>query len=136
MEKHYRLPDSECEAQFANCTFPAEYFSHEAHLRLAWIHISKYGQKKAVKNLTEQIQAYASSLGAIEKFHATVTVAAVKAVHHFMKKTGSTSFLELMASYPELKTRFKELLSTHYSFNVFESDDAKQVFVEPDLFPF
>ncbi len=45
MEEHFYLTDIQFERQFANCSLNPELFSHEAHLRLAWLHISKYGLK-------------------------------------------------------------------------------------------
>ncbi len=136
MEKHYSYTDSEFEQQFHDCTLPSEMFTHEAHLRLAWIEISKYGVDTAIENIVTQIKRYAKSLQAANKFHATVTVAAVEAVHHFMKKKKSKTFQEFISANPELKDRFKELLSSHYSFNVFESKEAKQRFIEPDVSSF
>jgi hypothetical protein len=38
MEKHLELTDLEFEANFKNCSLNPDIFSHEAHLRLAWIH--------------------------------------------------------------------------------------------------
>ncbi|MBO6524716.1 MAG: hypothetical protein JJ971_12875 [Balneolaceae bacterium] len=136
MEKHYSYTDSEFEQHFHECTLPSEMFTHEAHLRLAWIEISKYGVDTAIENISAHIKKYAESLDAADKFHATVTVAAVEAVHHFMKKTESETFQGFISTNPELKTRFKELLSSHYSFNVFESEKAKQKFIEPDVSSF
>jgi hypothetical protein len=42
-ELHFSLTDIEFENQFENGTLKPELFSHEAHVRLAWIHIKKYG---------------------------------------------------------------------------------------------
>jgi len=75
-------------------------------------------------------------LGEDNKFNKTVTVAAVKAVHHFMKRTDSDNFQSLIQEFPKLKYNFKELLKMHYSFDLFLSDKAKTTFIEPDLLPF
>jgi hypothetical protein len=42
-EKHLDLSDNEFEKQFINCELSPDIFSHEAHLRLAWINIKKMG---------------------------------------------------------------------------------------------
>ena len=44
IEKHYQLSDEEFEQQFQNCLLSPVLFTHEAHLRLAFIHILKYGE--------------------------------------------------------------------------------------------
>lgn len=38
MKTHHQLNDQQFEEQFQNCTFDPTLFTHEAHLRLAWIH--------------------------------------------------------------------------------------------------
>jgi hypothetical protein len=43
MNSPFKLRDELFEKQFQNCQFNPALFNHEAHLRLAWIHITKYG---------------------------------------------------------------------------------------------
>lgn len=111
-------------------------FSHEAHLRLAWIHISKYGLEKAIENLTEQIWLYAEGLGVFDKYNETVTVAAIKAMSHFMNRMAGNTFPELLTEFPGLIEDFKGIIHTHYSQNIFEMKSAREKFLEPDLLPF
>lgn len=133
---HSQLTDDEIEQQFERCTFKPSMFSHEAHLRLAYIHIRKYGLKQAEENMVNQIKGYAEYYGAKDKFNKTVTIAAVKAMHHFMEKAGSDSFKGLINEFPGLKTSFRSILALHYGFNVFDDSRAKKEFVSPDLLPF
>lgn len=136
MENHHILNDQEFETQFEDLSFPSDSFTHEAHLRLAWIHISKYGIRQAIENVCNQIQTYAESKGAYDKYHATVTVAAVRAVYHFMLKSKSDRFEDFITEFPRLKTNFKNLLDAHYGVDIFSSEAAKKQFLEPDLVPF
>lgn len=136
MEKHYLLSDDEFEKQFADCSLKSEMFTHEAHLRLAWIHINKYGLDKGIENVCVQIQRYAESLGVKDKFNKTVTVAAMRAVNHFMIRSSSNNFKGLIAEFPRLKTDFKSLMDAHYGFNIFRSAAARREYIEPDLLPF
>jgi len=133
---HSELSDEEFESQFESFRLKPRLFTHEAHLRLAYIHIKKYGAFQAEKNICEQIKGYADSLGATDKFNKTVTVAAIKVMNHFMNKSNSNDFEGLIQEYPRLLTHFKELLSKHYGFNVFADKRAKKEYVEPDLLPF
>ena len=133
---HSLLTDDEFEQQFEKFTFKPGLFSHEAHLRLAYIHVQKYGLARAEQNMVEQIKGYAEYYGANNKFNKTVTIASVKAMHHFMEKSTSDSFQGLMKEYPRLLTNFKDILSQHYSFNVFGDSRAKKEFILPDLLPF
>lgn len=136
MEKHYELKDAEFEEQFANCTLGASIFSHEAHLRLAWIHITNHGIEQAEKNIQEQLQNYVDFVGATDKYNKTLTIAAVKAVGHFMRRSGSDNFKDFITEFPQLKNNFKALISSHYSFDIFNSQKAKTQFLTPDLHPF
>lgn len=136
IKDHSHLTDQEFENQFETYTLKPSMFSHEAHLRLAYIHIKKYGATQAEINMCEQIKGYAESLGVYDKFNKTVTVASVKVMNHFMQKSKTNSFDDLMSEFPKLNTNFREILSQHYGFNVFADKKAKKVFIEPDLMPF
>lgn len=136
MEKHYDFDDTEFELRFRKCKLPASYFTHEAHLRLAWIHITEYGVEQALLNMNEQILKFATSLNSPSKFHRTITTAAVYAVAHFLNKTDTSTFRDFINEFPELNTDFLGLLSTHYSYDLVKSDESRTVYKEPDLDPF
>ena len=133
---HWKYTDDEYEQVFASYRLKPGMFSHEAHLRLAYIHITKYGPKQAEINMCDQIKGYAESLGYYDKFNKTVTIASVKTMHHFMDKSNTNSFEGLMQEFPQLLNDFRGILSQHYGFNVFADKRAKKEYVEPDLQPF
>lgn len=136
MEQHFTLTDQEFEQRFANASLDPVIFSHEAHLRLAWIHLTKYGEAKAIQHITAQLQQYVIHLGATEKYNQTLTIAAVKAVWHFMHKQPATSFAAFIANCPRLKTNFKSIIDQHYGFDIFNSAEAKINYLEPDQLAF
>lgn len=136
MEQHYTIDDIEFEIQFENLTMNPEFFTHEAHLRLAWIHIRKYGVRKAIEHACKQIQAFASFHGGGKKYHVTVTVAAVRAVYHFILKSKSETFQDFIQEFPRLKYSFKQLIGAHYGNDIFKSEMARKAYLEPDLIPF
>jgi len=43
MESHYKLSDTEFKKRFQTCALRPADFTHEAHLRLTYIHIDRYG---------------------------------------------------------------------------------------------
>ena len=136
MEKHYRLSDTEFEKQFINCQLDPSIFTHEAHLRLAWINIRSYGIEQAEKRIQEQIQNFVAYVGAKDKYNTTLTIAAINAVGHFIKKSKTDNFKDFISEFPQLKNDFKTLINSHYSFDIFNSKKAKAEFLEPDLIPF
>ena len=119
-----------------NCTLSTSIFSHEAHLRLAWINIDKYGIENAEINIQNQLKKYVNFIGAEDKYNTTLTIAAIKAVYHFMLKSESDNFRDLIAEFPTLKYNFKELMAFHYGFDIYTSVDAKKEYLAPDLLPF
>jgi hypothetical protein len=121
---------------FREGTLGPTLFSHEAHLRLAWIHVRKYGVETAIENICPQIIEFATRNGAPQKYNKTVTIAAVRAVDHFIRKQAIDSFREFIETYPRLKHNFRELLGYHYHVDIFKSERARHEYLEPDLLPF
>lgn len=136
IKDHWRYTDEEYEKLFETFQLKPGMFSHEAHLRLAYIHVQKYGATQAEINMCSQIKGYAESLGVYDKFNKTVTMASIKVMDHFMKKASTTSFKELLIEFPALLSDFKGILNRHYSYNVFGDKKAKVDYQEPDLLPF
>lgn len=133
MEEHYQLSDREFSKAFSSCALDPKLFSHEAHLRLAWIYIKKYGLKRAEENVQSQLQNFVKYAGAEDKYHTTVTLVAMRAVDHFMKKSDTGNFQDFIKENQQLKNNFKQLIDSHYSFDIFKSDKAKKEFLRPDL---
>ncbi|MEM1219424.1 MAG: hypothetical protein AAGH79_10945 [Bacteroidota bacterium] len=136
MEKHLELTDAEFANQFSLGTLTPSSFTHEAHLRLAWIHIKEHGLHLAKVNIQLQLKNFVANLGAQDKYHATLTVAAIEAVHHFMSHSKASSFLAFIEEFPPLKENFKDLINSHYSFDIFSSKEARKTYLEPDVIPF
>lgn len=121
MEEHFELSDQEFERQFEFCELEPKLFSHEAHLRLAWIHLNKYGMEKSLENIQKQLLEFATSAGDPGKYNKTLTIAAIKAVHHFKLRSASTTFKGFIAESPRLKYNFRDLMDAHYGFDIFNS---------------
>lgn len=136
MEKHRELSDSEFEHQFITCALRPSDFTHEAHLRFAWINIRQYGIEQAEERVQHHLKNFVEYVGATDKYNTTLTIAAIKAVYHFMCKSDSKNFKEFIAEFPRLKNSFKELMASHYGFDIYNSEIAKKKFLEPDLLPF
>ena len=136
MEKHFELSDSEFESSFINFKLDPSYFTHQAHLRLAWITIEKYGVELAEKNIQDQLKKYVEFVGARDKFNLTLTVAAIKIVHHFKQKSKSNNFRDFINEFPRLKNNFKDVINAHYGFDIYNSELAKKAYLKPDLLSF
>lgn len=133
---HSQLSDSEFLEAFENGSLNPKLFNHEAHLRLAWLNIQNHGEQIAVEKTCSGIKHFDVIYGKGDKFHTTITVAAVKVVCHFMKKSKSTDFFDFMEEFPRLRMAFKELLEQHYSSAIFSNQQAKTDYIHPDVLPF
>ena len=136
MGGHFQYNDDTFEKQFEDCSFPPNLFSHEAHLRLAYIHIQKYGLDQAIENLCAQIKRYDQFHDKGTKFHVTITVASAKIVHHFIKKHKPESFHKLKKLVPDLAEDLMGLIKKHYSSNILETEESKGQYIKPNLSPF
>ncbi len=136
MNGHLELSDEQFIHQFATCTLNPKLFSHEAHIRLAWIHIRKYGEQIAIDHICDQIRAFDQTFGDGSKYNETVTVAAIKAVNHFIQRSKADTFIAFIQEFPRLKTNFKDLMACHYGFDIFNDTRAKKKYLAPDLLPF
>ncbi len=136
METHINLSDQEFIHLFETCALDPASFTHEAHLRLAWLEINQYGLEQAIQNIQRYLKKYVAHVGATDKYHTTITIAAIKMVYHFMQKSGADSFQVFIREYPQLKNNFKGLIEQHYSFNIFESVPARLEYILPDIAPF
>jgi hypothetical protein len=136
VEAHYKLSDTEFENQFKACRIDPMIFSHEAHFRLAWIHINKYGMMQALENIQPQLKSFVAFIGSKDKYNTTLTIAGISAVNHFIQRSHSSNFKDFIKEFPRLKNNFKALIKSHYSFDVFNSKKAKRKYLQPDIQPF
>lgn len=136
MERHYEFTDDEFQKRFQNCTLHPAIFTHEAHLRLAWIHIRQSGVDKAIENIRFQLKRFVENIGSATKYNETVTVAAIKAVSHFMNKSKKPSFRDFIVENEQLKSNFRKLLASHYQTDIFNSTIARERYLTPELLPF
>jgi len=136
MTSHRALDDQQFITAFRDGSLPAALFNHEAHLRLAFLYIRTHGVAAATEAICLQLKEYVSGLGAAGKFNATLTIAAIQIVHHFMCKAPEKNFYALLQSYPRLSTAFRHLVEQHYSMDIFANDAARQTYIPPDRLPF
>ncbi|MGQ2984367.1 hypothetical protein [Flavobacterium sp.] len=110
MEPHFSFTDAKFERLFQNRSFEPALFTHEAHIRLAWIHIRKYGLDKASYNIVSQLQEYTKALDVPDKFDLALTIASLKTIHHYTEESRSDSFEAFILEFPKLTTHFSDLL--------------------------
>jgi hypothetical protein len=117
---------------FEACAIQPAAFTHEAHLRLAYVYLVECGASEAHQRMRQSLLAFLAHHGVPrEKYHETLTKAWVLAISHFMDRAPSESFAEFAAnSRPLLNSK---AMLTHYTPEKLFSPEARAGFVAPDL---
>jgi hypothetical protein len=109
-ERHYLLNDEDFARAFEECTLEPTFFSHEAHLRLAWILIKRHGLLPASEMLCKQIMKFDLLHGKGTKFSKSLTLAAARLVYDLQKQSRDRTFMDFINSNPRLLYDFRQLL--------------------------
>ena len=133
MTDHYDLADEVFFDLMENCALQKKYFSHSAHLRLAWIHIQRFGATKAEQTVPDQIKRYVNHIGMGDKFNMTLSVASVKLISKFIDQYHCKTFESLNHRVPQLQNNFIALIEVYYTKIYYNSIQAKKEYLEPNL---
>ena|SRR5210317_400087 len=122
---------------FEKGTLNPAHYTHEVMLRIAWILIQKYGTKVGTEKNCELKAAYFKNVLNSDKFNRTLTIAYSEILNHFMEQSNSEDFDTLLLEYPRLRYNFKNLVKTHYGYDILKEhrkEEPKQA--RPILFTF
>mgnify|MGYP000377372046 FL=1 len=133
MQAHYQLTDSELAVQFEQLTLNPSWFTHEAHIRLAWHYVRTFKARIAAQKLCEQIQMFDRAMGKGTKYHKTVTVALAHIIAEKQEKQLATDFRTFIQNNTDLLTDYRNLLAQHYSYDLFQDKKSKMIYVSPDV---
>jgi hypothetical protein len=129
-----QLSDAEFLAALEAATYPGEKFGHRGHLRLGWLCLRAHGFEAGLERIRAVVRHYATSLGAAQKFHETMTRAWAECMQAALDRTPRLASLEeLLAAHPELLD--SRLLERHYRKETLDSPEARAGWVPPDLAP-
>jgi len=135
MKYAYELSNKTFLSLFEEKSLDPKYFSHLGHIRLAWIYLNKYEHSMAVDKACVGIKAYASSLGATDKFNMTMSVAMMEIISHRINKLDDKSWQTFMANNTDLIENSFAILLKYYSKEQLFSNAAKMTVLKPDLRP-
>jgi hypothetical protein len=133
------MDDAELKRQFEARTLPFQFWTHRAHVRVAYCYLSTLAYEKAEECIRIGIRNYNAANNVPESptsgYNETTTVAFVRLIHATMRAYGtvmptadSEAFCEM---HPHLLNR--NILRLFYSPQQRMHPDAKSKFVEPDL---
>lgn len=126
--------DAEFLAAFMNCTLPEAEWTHEAHVRLAWICLVQSPPDEALARIRDGILGYNTDvLGRAHKYHETITVAFTRLIGERLRP-GET-WLQFRARNHDLVDVERPILGRYYSAARLTSDAARRSYVDPDREP-
>jgi hypothetical protein len=125
------MSDDDFLAGFEACTIPKADWTHEAHVRMAWLYLSRLPFQTALQNARSGIAKYNRSLGNTTGYHDTVTVAAVTLVASRM--ADGEGYAAFRTRNADLFHNLIGVLRGYYSEARLKSPEAVAEFVAPDL---
>jgi hypothetical protein len=124
------LTDCEFIEAFENCTLLAEHFRHADHVRLAWLYLKGHDYETAEQRFRDGLIRLAGHFGVPQKFHLTMTLAWLRAVHARVTLDEEALFDSWIAGHAELLDR--NFLLNYYSKERLKDEQARIVWLEPD----
>jgi hypothetical protein len=131
------MSDHEFLEAFENCSLPAADWTHEAHVRMAWLYLRKLGEESGLGRIRLGIRRYnAQVLKKSLAYHETITIAYARLIAHRLTTLpiGHT-FDDFRAVSSDLLDRKLSALLIHYRHETLLGDLARARFIQPDLEP-
>ena len=131
------MSDESFAGLFLSCELPATEWTHEAHIRLAWLTLSSMPYNDALNHIRAGITKYNDSvLKKALAYHETITVAFTRLIAAGREELPlKHAFADFKSVHPILFDRTLFALLRHYRRDTLFSPEARAGFVAPDLLP-
>jgi hypothetical protein len=121
------VTDSEFLSAFEDGRIAAADFNHRAHIRAAFIYLSRHAFLEACIAMRDSLRRFAARAGKANLYHETVTVALMSIVLERMDRSPELGWEALLAANPDLSDR--GLLTRYYRPETLGSPVARRRFV-------
>jgi hypothetical protein len=130
-------PDDVFLQQFESRTLPFAQWTHRAHLKIAYLYLTRMDFDDAAQKVCNGIRAYNAANNVPESltrgYHQTTTMAWLHIIAAMLAEYGPAATAdEFIDAQPQLT---QKILRLFYSRERFASPEAKTSFVAPDLAP-
>lgn len=126
------LSDAELLQQFEDTSLPTSLFSHQQHVRAAWLFVRRHGMPAAITAFSDALRRFADAKGAHNLFHVTITWAYLLLIHERQEKCQAVTWDSFAASNADLLAWKPSLLDRFYTAETLWSERARRSFVMPD----
>lgn len=116
---------------FEDRTVDPTAFGHRQHLYVAWCYLRALPLEEAIARYVAHLRRLVASVGAPEKYHATITWAYLVALHDAMAEHPALDFDDLLRVCPGLLDHENGVLAAHYDPEELASARARHRFVLP-----
>ena len=120
---------------FRRNELPPSEWTHEAHVRMAWLYLNRFSFNRALRKIRYGISSY-NAAQKKDGYHETITTAFAHLIQTRLRSRVKESFAEFRKRNPDLFDRSLSPLLRHYSKETLFSAAAKHNFVEPDRMSF
>ena len=125
------MSDDDFLAAFEACAFARPEWTHEAHVRMAWLFLTRLPFDAALDRVRRGIQKLNAKIGSPDGYHETITVAFVRIIASRLRPgEGYSAFRDRN---PDLIDRTLPAPLRHYSKERLWSPEARWGFIEPDV---
>ena len=127
------MSDDDFLTAFEAVAFTRPEWTHEAHVRMAWLYLMRLPYAEALDRVRRGIQKLNGKIGSPDGYHETITVAFVRVIaSRLLPEEAYSAFRERN---PELFDRTLVALLHHYTKDRLHSPEARKAFIEPDVRP-
>jgi hypothetical protein len=125
------VTDDEFLATFEAAAVARPEWTHEAHVRMAWLYLTRLRAAEALHLVRTGIRKLNAKIGSPDGYHETITVAFVRVIAS--RLTPGEEWSAFRARNPDLLDRTLAALLRYYTKDRLHSPEARKAFVEPDL---
>lgn len=123
---------------FEACSLPAELWTHQAHVRVAFLYLTRFELSEAIDRVRIGIKAYNSFRGVVDGpssgYHETTTLAFMHLIHQTLHQRGPfENFDRFCERHSELLD--PRVLLCYYTRDRMIGAQARSTFVPPDIAP-
>lgn len=127
------MTDDEFLAAFEAVALTRPEWTHEAHVRMAWLYLARHPVPDALDRVRRGIQKLNGKIGSPDGYHETITVAFVRVIADRLAE--SETYPAFRDRNPDLLDRTLPALLRHYTKDRLYSAEARAAFVAPDREP-
>ena len=132
------MNDDEHLSRFEDQSLPREVWHHRAHLKVAYLYLTRFPFEEALRKMRAGVKAYNAANGIADTptggYHETMTQAWLQLVHTTLCQFGPADSADAFFD-AQTQLNEKRVLRLFYSRDRMMSAEAKAAFLAPDLAP-